>query len=252
MEDQRKAAEEEDEEFNMIKKIIKTDDKVIFISDMNLTLANALRRSANEIPILAIDEVDIYKNDSTTYDEVLAHRMALIPLKNQKTKEGEFIELKLSVKANNKQIEVLSGDFGEQSVIAGLPLTILDKDQEVEVVAKATQGKGIEHSKFSPGMVHYKILSKIDISKDAEKRQELALIYPEVFSMEAGKLTVKNDWKFDLDVEDLKEFEGVKVTPTDNIVYSIESWGQIPADEIFEGAVKALNKNLDEVAKALK
>jgi DNA-directed RNA polymerase subunit D len=236
----------------MIKKIIKTDEKIVFTSDMTLTLANALRRSANEIPILAIDEVDIYKNDSALYDEVLAHRMALIPLKNRKVKEGEFVEMKLNVKANGKQIDVLSGEFGDESVIKELPLTILDKNQEVTVVAKAKQGKGIEHSKYSPGLVFYKILSKIEIGKDAEKRQELAEIYPEVFSFDGGKLTVKNDWKFDLDVEDLKEFEGIKVTPTENIVYTIEAYGQIPAEEIFEGAVKALGKNLEEVSKALK
>jgi len=236
----------------MIKKIIKTDEKVVFLSDMNVTLANALRRSANEIPILAIDEVDIYKNDSALYDEVLAHRMALIPLKNRKVKDGEFVEMKLSVKANGKQIEVLSGEFGDDSVIADLPLTIVDKNQEVTVVAKAKQGKGVEHSKYSPGLVFYKLLSKIDISKEAEKRQELAAIYPEVFSFEAGKLTVKNDWKFDLDVSDLKEFEGIKVTPTEDIVYTIESYGQIPSEDIFEGAIKALGKNLEEVSKALK
>jgi len=236
----------------MIKKIIKTDEKIVFSSDMNLTLANAIRRSANEIPILAIDEVDIYKNDSALYDEVLAHRMALIPLKNRKVKDGEVVEMKLSVKANGKQIDVVSGDFGEDAVIEGLPLTILDKNQEVVVVAKARQGKAVNHSKFSPGLLFYRILNKIEIGKDAEKRQELAVIHPEVFAFEAGKLVVKNDWKFDLDVEDLQEFEGIKVTPTDNIIYVIESWGQISADEIFESAVKALNKNLDEVAKSLK
>lgn len=233
-------------------KITKTNEKIAFASDMSLSLANAIRRSVNEIPILAIDEVDIYKNDSALYDEVLAHRMGLVPLKNQKVKDGDHIELKLSVKANNKKIDVLSGDFGEMSVISDLPLVILEKDQEVEVVAKARQGKAVEHLKFSPGLVYYRILNKIEIGKEAEKRQELASLYPEVFSVEAGKLKVKNSWAFDLDVEDLQEFEGIKVTPTEDLVFFIESWGQILAAEIFEDAVKALNKNLDEVAKALK
>jgi DNA-directed RNA polymerase subunit D len=235
-----------------MKKITKTDEKIVFTSDMNMSLANAIRRSVNEIPILAIDEVDIYKNDSALYDEVLAHRMALIPLKNQKLKEDGVVELKLDVKANNKQIDVLSGNFGDMSVISDLPLVILDKDQEVEVVAKARQGKGINHSKFSPGLVFYRILNEVEVGKDAEKRQELAELYPEVFSVESGKVKVKNAWALDLDVEDLKEFDGVKVTPTNEIVFFIESWGQIPADEIFEDSVKALSKNLDEVTKALK
>ena len=235
-----------------MKKIIKTDEKIVFSSDMGMTLANAIRRSVNEIPILAIDEVDIYKNDSALYDQIVAHRLGLVPLKNQKLKEGGVVELKLDVKANNKKTDVLSGDFGEMSVISELPLVILEKDQEVEVVAKAKQGKGVEHSKFSPGFVFYRALNNIEIGKDAEKRQELAELYPEVFSSEAGKLKVKNAWALDLDVEELKEFEGVKVTPTDEIVFFIESWGQISADDIFEGAIKALGKNLDEVAKELK
>ena len=43
--------------------------------------ANALRRTTEEIPVLAIDEVEISKNDSVLYDEVLSHRIGLVPLK---------------------------------------------------------------------------------------------------------------------------------------------------------------------------
>ena len=72
-----------------MKKIIKNENKVVFLTDMNLTLANALRRSTNEIPVLAIDEVDIYKNDSALYDEIIAQRVGLVPLKNEDLKLPE-------------------------------------------------------------------------------------------------------------------------------------------------------------------
>ena len=39
---------------------------------------------------------------------------------------------------------------------------------------------------------------------------------------------------------------------TDNLVFSIESWGQISSEEIFSEACKALKDNLGEVSKALK
>ena len=82
----------------MINKIEQTDEKVVFSTDMGVSLANAIRRSVNEVPILAIDEVDIYKNDSALYDQILAHRFGLIPLKNQKLAEGKSVNLKLKAK----------------------------------------------------------------------------------------------------------------------------------------------------------
>ena len=62
----------------------KENGKIMFETDMSIELANALRRSVNDVLVLAIDEVDIYKNDSALYDEIIAHRLGLIPLKNQK------------------------------------------------------------------------------------------------------------------------------------------------------------------------
>src|SRR3989344_4115236 len=61
-----------------------------FILDTNEEMATAIRRSANEIEILAIDEVEIHKNDSALYDEILAHRLGLIPL--QATKNVEMFK----------------------------------------------------------------------------------------------------------------------------------------------------------------
>jgi len=235
-----------------MEKISNKNNKLVFKTDMNVTLANAIRRSANEVPVLAVAEVDIYKNDSALYDEVIAHRIGLIPLKNQKVKEDEAIEIRLSVKANGKLKEVLAKDLGEEVVYDNIPIVLLDKEQEIEVVAKAKQGKGIQHAKYSPGLLHYKHYNKVELSKDAEKSQELATLYPEVFSFEGDKLKVKNDGAFDLDGEDLAEFKGVKVTPTEQLVYTIESWGQIDAEDIFKESVKALNKNLDELSKELK
>jgi len=66
--------------------ITKTPEEVSFILDMDVSLANAIRRSVAEIPVLAIVEADIYKNDSALYDEIIAHRLGLLSLKNQKMK----------------------------------------------------------------------------------------------------------------------------------------------------------------------
>ena len=50
----------------------------------------------------------------------------------------------------------------------------------------------------------------------------------------------------------MKEYPGIDITFDDNLVFAIESWGQIEAKEIFSEACKALKGNLSEVSKALK
>ena len=86
----------------MAMKLLKKDEgKIIFETDMNISLANAIRRSVGEIPILAIDEVDIYKNDSALYDEAIAHRLGLIPIAHQKLKDGKSVTFKLKAKGTD-------------------------------------------------------------------------------------------------------------------------------------------------------
>ena len=64
-----------------IEKISKKDNELIFvIKDINPIIANTLRRSMLiDVPILAVDEVTFIKNDSALFDEILAHRLGLVP-----------------------------------------------------------------------------------------------------------------------------------------------------------------------------
>ena len=52
-----------------IKNYDKKNHKLSFITDMDVSLANAIRRSVLEIPVMAIDEVEIIKNDSALENE---------------------------------------------------------------------------------------------------------------------------------------------------------------------------------------
>lgn len=231
----------------MIKIIQKTPEKIEFVTDMGISLANALRRSLYDVPVLAIDEVDIFRNDSALYDENVAHRIGLIPLKNQKLKEGETINFKCNVEGR----EVLSQDFGKDVVYSDMPIVLLNGEQGLEIVARARVGKGKEHAKFIPGLVYYRYLTKITISKDGEKHKELAELYPSIFEFD-GKLKVKNEYQCDLDEADVAEFKGISVEQTDQLVFSIESWGQMKAEEIFNDLIKALGSNLNELSKEIK
>ncbi len=59
------------------------DEKIRFTLDgVDVAFANALRRTMiSDVPCMAIDDLFIFDNSSVVYDEVLAHRIGLIPLK---------------------------------------------------------------------------------------------------------------------------------------------------------------------------
>jgi DNA-directed RNA polymerase subunit D len=232
--------------------ITKTPEEICFTTDVDVSLANAIRRSVGEIQILAIDECDIYKNDSVLYDEVISHRMGLLSLKNQKMKSDQTVEMKLKAKGKGGGTEVLAGELAGDVIYPETPIVLLAEGQELELVARARAGKGIDHAKFMPGLAYYKHLPKIKISGEGEKQTELAELYPEVFEMFGEKIKVKNAAACDLDEDDMKAYPGVDISFDDNLVFTIESWGQIEAKDIFAEACKALKGNLSEVAKAIK
>ncbi|KAJ9062539.1 RNA polymerase II subunit 3, variant 3 [Entomophthora muscae] len=60
---------------------IRPDEINIILDDVDLSVANALRRAAiSDIPTLAIDLVEIESNTSVLIDEYLAHRLGLVPI----------------------------------------------------------------------------------------------------------------------------------------------------------------------------
>ena len=61
----------------------KDESHLLFtIEGVNDAFINAIRRiSTVEVPTMAIETVEILKNDAKIFDEALAHRLGLVPLK---------------------------------------------------------------------------------------------------------------------------------------------------------------------------
>jgi DNA-directed RNA polymerase subunit D len=217
-----------------LKNYDKKQGKISFITDMSISLANAIRRSVLEIPIMAIDEVEIIKNDSALYDEILAHRVGLIPIKTGIVKETKFKLKEIGPRT------VYSTDL-KPSVGATykLPLIILDEEQEIELIANAKLGKGIEHIKYSPGLVYYKH------NLDSE-----ILDFVEID--EFGKISYNGEEFKDKSLSEEQINKIKKIKEVNELVFNIESWGQIEVKEIFSKAIDVLDKNLSELNKAVK
>jgi len=209
--------------------------KLSFVTDMSSSLANAIRRSSLEIPVMAIDEIEIHKNDSALYDEIIAHRLGLVPIKTDKTAKEQKFKLKAVGPGT-----VYSTDITPSvETDCKLPIVILDKDQELEIVADANLGKGINHIKYSPGLIYY----KHDIDSEL-----------------IDFVSVDEDGKITYDEEDLKErllpeeimSKIKKLKEANEIIFEIESWGQLKTKDIFLRAIEALDENLEQLDKELK
>ena len=235
--------------------VSKKENKIVFKADIKESLGNAIRRYLNQISVLAINEVEINKNGSALYDETVAHRMGLIPLKMDKTtSEKTKASLKL---ASKKEGIVTSGELkgSIEPVYDNIPITFLDKGQEIEVVANVEAGKGVEHIKFSPGMMFYRNVSEIGLEKGF--LEDLKKVCPECDIKEKGGKIVVSDDK-EKEVADVvegiankagKEAE-VEVKP--DLIITLESFGQMNIKDIFKKSIDALKGDLAEVSKKLK
>ncbi len=231
--------------------IERKDNTLIFGVEANESILNAIRRYVNQIPVLAVDEIEISKNDSPLYDETIAHRIGLIPLKNENKAKGK---LKLDVK---KEGIVYSGELkGDIKVIYDkIPITLLDKNQELELVANVKIGKGNEHSKFSPGLIFYRNIFEIKADKNCPK-EVIENCPRNILKLKDGKIIVEDDFKCD-SCESCVEFckkngkDVIEIVPTKELLVTLESFGHLSVEDIFKKSIEVLKKDLAELSKKI-
>jgi DNA-directed RNA polymerase subunit D len=104
----------------------------------------------SEIPITAIEEVYIKENNSALQDEILAHRLGLIPIKGEGT-------IKLKVEGPKT---VTSADLEHNGKVEipnkEIPIIELLENQKIDLTAKVKEGTGKEHAKWQAAIVGYK------------------------------------------------------------------------------------------------
>lgn len=225
-----------------------TKEKLILRMEANEPLANAIRRSLSEIPTLAIDEVEIYKNDSALYDEVLANRLGQIPLKTDKSMSSKTkVNFKLSKKGPcTVYAEDLEGPV--EIINPKIPLTVLGENHKLELLATATLGIGREHAKHVPGLCFYRHILEVKSSPKVDK-----IVEKSKGLIKAEKKGSK--WLCDLndsEISEIEESDKEAISDSSEIVFMIESYGVMPAKDILEGAIKALEHNLDLFEKEVK
>lgn len=148
----------------------KTEREIEMRIEAPLYFVNAIRRVAiSEIPVLAIDNVIIEDNSSGLYDEILAHRLAMIPLTFKDIVEKEKCKCKGKgcsecevrlVLEKTGPCEVLAKDLVSthetvRPVYPELPIVELLEKQRIKLECIAKIGRGSEHAKFQGAIVGF-------------------------------------------------------------------------------------------------
>jgi DNA-directed RNA polymerase subunit D len=243
----------------------KEKKKISFlIKGITPSLANSIRRCAiEEVPTMAIEDVEFRNNSSALYDEIIAHRLGLIPLKTDlksynlpdKCKCGgkgcAQCQLKLTLKTRSQGTvyasEIKSKDPKVKPVYPNTQIVKLLKGQKLEFEATAILGKGKDHAKWCPGLVYYKKMPVVEIKKECKNPEAVVEQCPQdLFEMKNGKLSFKKN-EIDkchmcnacADICDPKQ--SITVESSDNdLIFYVESWGQLEPNEIIDEALKIL------------
>lgn len=174
----------------------KTDDEMVFIvRDAEVPFINAIRRCAIvNVSKLAIEDVNIIRNDSAMFNEVLAHRLGLTPLVSNINAIGglplpedddyeDHPGVMFSLQEEGPKVvyskDLISSDSIIKPVYDTIPLVKLNEEEKINIEASAKLGYGKEHAKWIPTTVcAYKQYPEITFNDDVDIDYDCALACP--------------------------------------------------------------------------
>ena len=253
-----------------------TDDDIEFdMIGIDPSLANAFRRILiSEVPTMAIERVYIANNTSLIQDEVLSHRLGLIPISadprlfeypdnaGDNRNEKNTIVFKLHVACHKGQPRMTVRSDQLKWLPNGSELIAEDaKLSEIELEAHAVKGVGRTHAKWSPvSTAWYRMLPEVvlleniedDLAVKLQEKCPVGLFDIEDIGEGKKRATVARPRDCTLCKECIREgkewedrisLRRVK----DHFIFTIESTGALPPEVLFTEAVKILEDKCERV-----
>ncbi|MFA5108452.1 MAG: DNA-directed RNA polymerase subunit D [Candidatus Micrarchaeia archaeon] len=142
------------------------------LSKASTSFANLVRRFAmSQVPTFAIDKVTFYENSSTMFDDYLAHRIGLLPLKaGSSVRDDEDVMFSLDVSGPAMIYSSALKSTVDKVKVAtdNMPLLRLLENQNLRLEAKAISGIGRKHAKWQAGLCAYEIVGEDEFKFQVE------------------------------------------------------------------------------------
>lgn len=245
------------------------------IQDGELYLINSLRRILlSELPKLAINDVIIYDNTSALFDEIITHRLSLIPLPT----DLDLLEFRDNCTCNGKGCPtctvrytlskegtgvVCSNDLipAEESwkvAEENVPIVELFNDQRLILEVEAILGRGKDHAKWQPVQAPgYRFIPTITV--DTKRKEDLEEFMEE---LPKGLVTLKKDTLSLRKLEDLPVLESyIDTLDVDFITikkdesylqFHFETDGSLSTEDALKHSLSIFEHKLDSLSDAIK
>ena len=255
--------------------ILEIDDRKakLIIDGVNPYFVNALRRTLlAEVPKLAIDQVTFYDNTSALFDEIVAHRLALLPIPTDPSTlnradelddEGNPAYLVRYTLTKEGPGMVYSGDLeceDKSFAIADpkIPIVELLADQRLILEATAILGRGTDHAKWQVCQaVGYKYFPEATVDNrkfnEDQGKAAVALTPKGILEMDGSKLVIA-DPKNANRADDARVVlgDGFTVDYDDRkFVFRFETDGSLKAEDALLKAVELLKDRFKAFSDAV-
>jgi len=254
---------------------IKPKKAVIKFEETQPYFVNSLRRTMlSDLPKLAIDDVIIYDNTSPLFDEIIAHRLSLLPIPTDLSLLSYRDECVCKGKGcPNCTVRYTLSKEGEGTVYSGdlqpsektwaitedkIPIVRLYGDQRLILEVEAVLGKAKDHAKWQGIQApSYKMDFSIgfDKSKLSDTKDFISKLPEGLVEIKGDKLVLKDETKlpvFESYLEREKiDFITVK-RDTNNFTFYFETDGSLSAKDALYETAKILEDKYSEFAKQLK
>lgn len=251
------------------------------LAGCTLSFANSIRRAMiGEVQTLAIDEVKIYDNTSALFDEMLAHRLGMIPITSD---EGCFVPrdecgcggagctsctvvLTMSVEGPGMVTsrDLISEDPRIAPADPDIPIVKLTKDQKLVLEARAVVSCGREHAKWQPTTAcGYKNYPVIIISEKCDACGQCVDECPrEILEISKGRVAVAEGKLEACSLcklceraclnTGIGEESAIRIgTDESRFLFVVESDGSLPAGRIVVKALEYLKSQSGELSAQL-